>query len=101
MRITEKEYLKSLQVVKDYVDQTIKEAASANSILDIEVEHIEDFTVKALNAMRRAGVVKVSDLVTLYKHDLMGWGTGRKTIDQIQSVLNKHGLSLKEIPNES
>jgi len=61
-----------------------------------------ELTVRSLNCLRNAGIVKISDLVQHTHKDLLRiYNFGRRSLNDVVAELGRHGWALqKATPNE-
>jgi DNA-directed RNA polymerase subunit alpha len=60
---------------------------------------ILDLTVRTINVLRASDINTIAELISLTVNQILQMpNTGRRTIDDITSVLQSHNLSLKELP---
>ena len=100
--ITKNQYEQAMLVVEEYILQ-LKKAGIAekegkeqeNPFLNTHLFHV-DFSVRAHNCLKNLGVNYVSDIIQYSYMDLFSKRHfGRKTLKEIESILNENGLCLK------
>lgn len=94
----------SWEKVSQLLDTAIEEislktsdAASANASSDQHLIFDQDFSVRALNVLTKAGFKTLEELAQLSIEGLLKYrDLGKKSLDEIESQLRKYGLSLRE-----
>jgi len=99
MRITEKEYLEALDIVKNYRKQIDDDCLIA--LVDAENIIIEecDISVRLINCLKYAELnkLKLIDFKNFSKSELMSISHfGKKTLTELEEILLLYGVELKK-----
>lgn len=89
-------------VVAAWIEALGKSGAHTDVAQGREIK-IEDLglSVRSYNCLRRAGYVSLEDFADVTISDLMGIrNLGRKSLEEILSILKKHGIDIKEVVDE-
>jgi hypothetical protein len=113
MRVTEKEYLKSLEIVHKYKNQILLEVDEIKDDMIIKtlIDHC-GFSVRLLNGLKFArdygeedgqykyipyNIKTIEDVLFLTKRKICGIrGLGKQSINELTSFLEKNNLKLHE-----
>ncbi len=79
----------------DEIQDEEQEDIVCNPALDIKIEDCKkDLSIRAMSVCRMAGIKTLRDLTLMHKFDLLKFrNSGKKSLECLEDLLAKHGLS--------
>lgn len=115
--ITKEEYLKAVDIVKNYRNQILEELREVKEINEsilseipkVKIIYSEDtklshvsMSTKLMNRIRyglrtHLSELTFNDLKDLNEYEVLRWrNTGKKTLEELKNIMNQAGLNLKK-----
>ena len=83
-------------IAKNMSIMSQKELSEKDKMLETPIEDL-DFSVRAYNCLKRAGIHTVADILSRTEHDMMKVrNLGKKSLDEVVAKVNSLGLSFKK-----